>query len=129
MPAHKDSPEVRQAFAELYAVNLGQMLKTCRDLSLDRKSIGDWRKQYPDFDHQLSEIEQNLNEMVEHSLIELALNEEKPNIVAKIFFLKNNWKEKYGERPIENPGQALLWFDPKTSTVSLPAPVEAVEEQ
>lgn len=120
MPAKIDT-NLQDSFIQQYEVNLAQLHKTCADLGISHDTILRWRKESTDFDSRMQKVQDLLSERVEKSLIELALDEEKPNIVAKIFYLKNNWTDKYGERPMERAGEPSLWFEAKQA---LPAPKE-----
>lgn len=82
---------------------------TCREFGLAVDTVEDWRKTDVEFETALQEARSHLNEQVEGGLVEQALKPDGPP-VSKIFYLKNNWKEKYGEHYEVEVAPSQLWF-------------------
>lgn len=124
----QDTPEMRDEFVAAYVENKCQFNKTCLQLGHDRGKVLEWRKIYPEFQKNLALAEDLLNERVEESLIDVALDP-KGNIVAKIFHLKNNWKEKYGDKMVHEVEPSQLWFEKKEPKVIEAFDKPQIEEQ
>lgn len=98
-------------FLKIYTKNNGAYYKSCEEFGITRKTIDAWRKESPEFQEALDNIDKLINEKVEKSLLEEAL--EGTNVVAKIFWLKNNWRDKYGDHVEHEVTPSKLWFQPK----------------
>lgn len=108
----KDSKELRDAFIKKYAENHCRFTMTCNNIGVSSQVAREWRLTFPDFDEAITREERLLAEQVEGGLIDEALKDG-GQIVAKIFYLKNNWEEKYGERQVIDVQPGQLWFEQK----------------
>lgn len=114
----KDTPELREQFLSLYIKNKCQYVRTCREMKIATDTVDDWRKIHPELQKAMSEAQALLAEKVEESMVDQALDP-KGAPVMKIFYLKNNWKEKYGEnnRLVVEPSP--LWFENKKDFIDV----------
>lgn len=109
MPAYpKDTPEDRQKFLKMYQENDCLLIRTCRDFGTTKVTVNEWRRQYPEFDEKMRESQMLLNEGIEGSLVRKAKEGE---VVPMIFYLKNNWREKYADKQYMEVEPSKLWFD------------------
>lgn len=116
----RDDNKTKLKFLETYEKLNCQLQTTCRALKIAPNTIRNWRK-FKDvvdgvevenrFNRTMCELERLLQERVEGKLLDDAL--EGKNIVASIFYLKNNWKEKYGENQQIEVTPSKLWFEKK----------------
>jgi hypothetical protein len=106
----KDTPEFLEAFAKAYRENKCQLMTTSRLMGISYVTAIKYRNLHPDFNAILDEHEKELAERVEGGLVDEALKDG-GQIVAKIFYLKNNWREKYAERTEVNVQPGALWFE------------------
>jgi len=97
-------------FLEAYVKNNGAYTTTCKELKIMRSTVDGWRKENPDFEADLQEVNRLISEKVESTLLDSALDP-KGAPVSKIFYLKNNWREKYGERREPDNKTINLWFE------------------
>ena len=121
MPApRKDTEKFKLIFLETYESLNCRLQTTCRALKIAPNTVRNWRREKYEkdgvqienaFDRTMIELERLLAEKVEGKIIDDAV--EGKNIVASIFFLKNNWKEKYGENQQIEVTPSPLWFDNK----------------
>lgn len=68
-----------------------------KNLGCARTTIYDWAKKYPDIANALKVGKEEANFMVENQLFRKALD---GNVTAMIFYLKNNWRDKYSDSPL-----------------------------
>lgn len=107
-----DEPEKRAEFLRVFEKNNCQTIRTCSEVGISHWKYKDWCKQFPDFNEAVKTAKAKLNERVEDSLVGQALEPGGPP-VSKIFWLKNNWQEKYGERQVLEVQPSQLWFEQK----------------
>ena len=112
MGVRKDSPQFLADFVKKYAENKCRFTMTCDHMGIGPANASEWRHIHPEWDAELSRQERLLAETVEGGLIDEALKDG-GQIVAKIFFLKNNWEQKYGERQVLEVQPGQLWFEQK----------------
>ena len=123
MPApRKDTEKFKLIFLETYESLNCRLNTACRALKIAPNTVRNWRKEKHvskegveienPFDRTMTELERLLAEKVEGGLIEDAL-QPKGNIVSKIFYLKNNMKDKYGENQQIEITPSKLWFENK----------------
>lgn len=108
----RDTPEFLQEFTKKYAENKCRFTMTCNHMGVSYSVAREWRLTHPEWDAELSNEERLLAEQIEGGLVNEALKDG-GNIVAKIFYLKNNWQEKYGERQVLEVQPGQLWFEQK----------------
>jgi hypothetical protein len=108
----KDTPEFLAQFVEAYKNNRCLLTSTSKLMDISSVTVIKYRRQHPEFDEALLEADRLLAERVEGGLVDEALKDG-GQIVAKIFYLKNNWREKYAERTEVNIQPGALWFDKK----------------
>jgi hypothetical protein len=111
-----DTDELLNDFIEAYKANLCQLVSTCEILGVAPESIYTYRKTHSWFDEALNKADLLLNERVERTLIEDAVDRDGAP-VSRIFYLKNNWKQKYGERQLLEIQPGNLWFEQKPQNV------------
>lgn len=129
MPRSTDYNDAwKQKFmAEFRACNC-LMYKACRNMGVSQRAVQNWVKLHEDFAQEIQLAREELADDIEGALIKDALSEDGAP-VSKIFFLKNNRKEKYGDKQVIELEAKQMWFDP------LPAPSqdfiegEVVEEK
>lgn len=112
MGVRKDTPQFLADFVKKYAENRCRFTTTCDQMGIAYSNAREWRHIHPEWDAELTKQERLLAEQIEGGLVDEAL---KPGgqIVAKIFYLKNNWEEKYGERQVLEVQPGQLWFEQK----------------
>jgi hypothetical protein len=99
-------------FLELYYKNNAAYYTTCEEMGIRRSTIDTWRKENPEFEKDIQEVNRLIAEKVEKTMVDSALDP-KGAPVLKIFYLKNNWRDKYGERVEHNVTPSALWFENK----------------
>jgi len=117
-----DSKSVKDEFLRTYESLNARLITTCRALKIAPNTIRNWRKQVVfskdgveivnEFAKAMTEIEELIAENVEGSLIDNALDPHGAP-VSKIFYLKNNMREKYGENNVLEVTPSKLWFENK----------------
>lgn len=63
-------------------------------IGIKRPTLYDWKKKYPDISDALKRGKETVNFAVENALLKKALS---GNTTAIIFWLKNNWRDKYND--------------------------------
>lgn len=86
----------KKMFIELLKKNLGAAYRTCRELGMDYYSYLRHMKIDPVFKKEVKEAQLSLCESVEKVVVEKALEGKSP--MWNIYYLNNNWPEKYGPR-------------------------------
>lgn len=86
------------------------MYKTCRNVGVSVRAINNWMKLHEEFAADIELAREELADDIEGALVKDALSEDGAP-VSKIFFLKNNRKEKYGDRQVVELEAKPLWFD------------------
>lgn len=107
-----DEPGFLDDFVKIYAKHRCRFYLACDQMGVSTSTIREARLTKPEFDAALEKEERLLAEQIESGLVDEALNPD-GNIVAKIFWLKNNWKEKYGEKQVFEVQPGQLWFEQK----------------
>lgn len=88
-----------KTIAEAYKSSFGIMSVACRQLGIDVNTFKAWRKDYPELEQLIEEVEESNIDFAESKLFNL-INEE--NLTAIIFYLKSKAKHRgYVER-VEN---------------------------
>lgn len=64
------------------------------NIGIRRETLWDWQKRFPNIANALKRGREDINFIVENALLQKAL---KGNVTAMIFFLKNNWRDKYND--------------------------------
>ena len=75
--------------AKVYKSNAGNLSLTADALGIDRSTLWDWRKKYPELERMLNDYDQSLGDLAESKLM-MAINE--GNLTAIIFYLKTKHK-------------------------------------
>ena len=125
MSFQKYSEDFRDTFVREFKKNRCQVTKTAKQFSMNPNKILEWRKEYPDFNEKLEEAQKELNEAVEETLVDQALDP-RGQIVPKIFYLKNNWPQKYADRQVHELEASELWFNRKKMEVKVIEPEQLV---
>ena len=109
-------------------------LQIAGEIGVSEQTVNEWKKTYPEFSEALKSSRIDTRENIEKSLVRRALGfhykAEKPmtvgtgmgeseieiakyteycpaNVTAIIYYLKHNWKEKYGDK-LGGEGEALI---------------------
>lgn len=64
------------------------------NMGIRRETLWDWQKRFPNVANALKRGREDINFIVENALLKKALT---GNVTAMIFFLKNNWRDKYND--------------------------------
>ena len=64
------------------------------NIGIRRETLWDWQRKYPNIANALKRGKEDVNFAVENALLRKALS---GNTTAMIFFLKNNWRDKYND--------------------------------
>lgn len=75
--------------ADAYAANAGNLSQTAKTLDIDRSTLWEWRKKYPELERMLSDYDESLGDLAESKLM-MQINE--GNLTAIIFYLKTKHK-------------------------------------
>ena len=65
----------------------------------------DWQRKYPNIANALKRGKEDVNFAVENALLRKALS---GNTTAMIFFLKNNWRDKYNDSQLSKEERELV---------------------
>lgn len=75
--------------AKTYKANAGNLSLTAEALGIDRSTLWEWRKKYPELEQMLNDYDESLGDLAESKLM-MAINE--GNLTAIIFYLKTKHK-------------------------------------
>ena len=75
--------------AKTYKANAGNLALTAEALGIDRSTLWQWRKQFPELENMLNDYDESLGDLAESKLM-MAINE--GNLTAIIFYLKTKHK-------------------------------------
>ena len=103
----KYSKQLADKYIKAYIRNDCQTMTTCKEIGIHVNTIEDWIRLYKGFSQSIKEAEQHFVESIERNLYNMG----DKNVVANIFILKNQWKEKYGEQSNLSIEVKPLWFD------------------
>lgn len=84
---HKNIPF--DVIAKTYKANAGNLSLTADALGIDRSTLWEWRKFYPELEKMLNDYDESLGDLAESKLM-MAINE--GNLTAIIFYLKTKHK-------------------------------------
>lgn len=76
-----------------------------KNMGISRKTLQDWAKRYSDIGDALKIGKEQANFIVEHKLFSKAVQ---GNITAMIFWLKNNWRDKYNDSQLSTEERILI---------------------
>ncbi len=85
----RNKPIPFDTVAEVYKANAGNLSLTAEALGIDRSTLWDWRKKYPELEQKLKDYDESLGDLAESKLM-IAINE--GNLTAIIFYLKTKHK-------------------------------------
>lgn len=95
----KYDPSLVGKIAEMFADGSSITQVAARKLGVTRQTYYTWKETYPDFKEQAERGEQLAESLHEDSLVNLADgNLEDGNASARIFLMKNRFRETYGEQ-------------------------------
>lgn len=75
------------------------------NIGIRRETLWDWQKKYPNIANALKRGREDVNFTVENALLRKALS---GNTTAMIFFLKNNWRDKYNDSQLSREERELV---------------------
>ena len=75
--------------AKAYKANAGNLSLTAEALGIDRTTLWEWRKNFPELEQKLNDYDESLGDLAESKLM-MAINE--GNLTAIIFYLKTKHK-------------------------------------
>lgn len=122
------SPEFKKKYLEAYRKHLCLANVTARELGVTARAVRNWRKENPDFDEELTALEEELADEVEGGLIKDAISPDGAP-VSKIFYLKNNRREKYGDKQTIEMEPKKLWFDSPAEIAPTPEAPQLTDGQ
>lgn len=79
------------------------------NIGIRRETLWEWQKKYPNIANALKRGHEDINLIVENALLKKALS---GNTTAMIFFLKNNWRDKYNDSQL-SPEERELAIEKK----------------
>lgn len=71
-------------------------VQVAHNMGISINTLNKWKRKYGQIRHALKKGKVEINFIVENALLEKA---KKGNVTAMIFWLKNNWREKYSDNP------------------------------
>ncbi len=86
---NRNKPIPFDIVAKVYKENAGNLSLTADMLGIDRSTLWEWRKKFPELEHKLHDYDESLGDLAESKLI-MAINE--GNLTAIIFYLKTKHK-------------------------------------
>lgn len=86
---NRSKPIPFDVIAKAYKVNAGNLSLTAEALGIDRSTLWEWRKKFPELEKKLNDYDESLGDLAESKLM-LAINE--GNLTAIIFYLKTKHK-------------------------------------
>jgi len=122
------SEEFRQKFIAEYRKCNCLMYKACRNIGVSHRAVQNWAKLHEELAADIELAREELADDVEGALVKDALSEDGAP-VSKIFFLKNNRKERYGDRQVVELETKQLWFEPIQAPTQDFIEGEVVEEK
>lgn len=75
------------------------------NIGIRRETLWDWQKKHPNIANALKRGKEDVNFAVENALLRKALS---GNTTAMIFFLKNNWRDKYNDSKLSKEERELV---------------------
>lgn len=75
------------------------------NIGIRRETLYDWIKKYPNISNALKMGKEQSNFIVENALFQKAV---KGHVTAQIFWLKNNWRDKYNDSQLSVEERELL---------------------
>ena len=75
------------------------------NIGIRRETLWDWQKKYPNIANALKRGKEDVNFAVENALLRKAMS---GNTTAMIFFLKNNWRDKYNDSQLSKEERELV---------------------
>ena len=81
-------------FIENFKICRGIIGDACKMTGIDRATLFNWCRDYPDFKKRCEDVEKDQVDFVESAFLK---NIEKGNVVAQIFYLKNKAKHMYAD--------------------------------
>ncbi len=94
--------------------------QTARAIGVNPDTLYKWMKRFPEIDEALKTGKDEANAIIENKLYQRALN---GNMTAIIFYLKNNWRDKYNDSQLSPEERELA----KERTRKLRAETKAAE--
>lgn len=85
----RNKPIPFNVVAQAYRANAGNLSLTAEALGIDRSTLWEWRKQFPELEKKLNDYDESLGDLAESKLM-MAINE--GNLTAIIFYLKTKHK-------------------------------------
>lgn len=79
--------------------------QTARAIGVNPDTLYKWMKRFPEIDEALKTGKDEANAIIENKLYQRALN---GNMTAIIFYLKNNWRDKYNDSQLSVEERELL---------------------
>ena len=74
------------------------------NIGVRRETLWDWQKRFPNIANALKRGREDVNFIVENALLKKALG---GNTTAIIFYLKNNWRDKYNDSQLSKEERKL----------------------
>ena len=75
------------------------------NIGIRRETLWDWQKKHPNIANALKRGKEDVNFAVENALLRKALS---GNTTAMIFFVKNNWRDKYNDSQLSKEERELV---------------------
>lgn len=128
---HKSSnnPKIMKQWIKLYWRNRSAFEKTCDDLGVNSESVHEWIDKFPFFRAAKEKVETLLSEKIEQHLISKAIDDDNPgNVVAQIFYLKNNHPRYAENQQFGGPINTRVWFAPPPEAEQLKPPTDDDKE-
>lgn len=85
----RNKPIPFDVVAKAYKANAGNLSLTAEALGIDRSTLWEWRKKFPELEQMLNDYDESLGDLAESKLM-MAINE--GNLTAIIFYLKTKHK-------------------------------------
>lgn len=85
----RNKPIPFDVVATAYKNNAGNLSLTAEVLGIDRSTLWEWRKKFPELERMLNDYDESLGDLAESKLM-MAINE--GNLTAIIFYLKTKHK-------------------------------------
>lgn len=86
---NRSKPIPFDTVAKVYKANAGNLSLTAEALGIDRSTLWEWRKKFPELEQKLNDYDESLGDLAESKLM-MAINE--GNLTAIIFYLKTKHK-------------------------------------
>lgn len=86
---NRNKPIPFDIVAKVYKENAGNLSLTADVLGIDRSTLWEWRKKFPELEQKLHDYDESLGDLAESKLM-MAINE--GNLTAIIFYLKTKHK-------------------------------------